>query len=88
MIESAIAIVLLVAGCGGAGVGLAWLNDRRHAARDRAHPPETAKQILETRYAKGELDHVEFTRRMHALTYGPPLELDDQTHIRTEHPHP
>lgn len=74
MIEMAIAIVILVLGAGGAGVGLAWLNDRRHAANARL-PRADPKEILATRFAHGEIDEAEFNRRMHALTYGPPLEL-------------
>lgn len=77
VIELAIALVLLVAGGGGAGVGLAWLNDRRHAARDRPVPPADAKAILDARFASGDIDEPEYTRRMHLLVYGPPLELDE-----------
>jgi uncharacterized membrane protein len=75
VVEVAAAVVLLVLGCGGAGVGVAWLNDRRLAARARrAHQPDP-KAILETRLAKGEIDEGEFNRTMNRLLYGPPLEL-------------
>jgi len=74
--ETAIALVVLVTGCGGAGVALAWLNDRRQIARERRLPKPDARSILETRFAKGEIDETELHRRMHALVYGPPLELD------------
>ena len=77
MIEVAIAVVILVAGGGGAGVGLAWLNDRRHAANARRAPVAEPKQILEARFAAGDIDEAEFNRRMRTLTYGPPLELGD-----------
>ena len=75
MIEIAVSIVILVVGGGGAGVGLAWLNDRRHAANARL-PKADPKEILATRFAAGEIDEAEFNRRMHALTYGPPLQLE------------
>ena len=75
MIELAVAVVVLVAGTGTAGVALAWLNDRRHAAAVRALPRPDAKQILEARFASGEIDEAEFNQRMHRLQYGPPLEL-------------
>lgn len=75
MIELAIAIVILVAGGGGAGIALAWLNDRRHAAKARRLPQQDPKRVLEARFAAGEIDETEFTRRMNALLYGPPLEL-------------
>ncbi len=70
------AIIVLVLGCGGAGVAIAWLNDRREAARARRLPPPDPKRVLESRFAKGEIDEAEYARRMHVLMYGPPLELD------------
>ncbi|HVV37907.1 MAG TPA: hypothetical protein VHC63_14960 [Acidimicrobiales bacterium] len=69
-------VVGLVGGLGFAGVAIAWLNDRRHAALERRSPPLDPKAILERRFALGEIDEHEFNRRMHRLTYGPPLELD------------
>jgi uncharacterized membrane protein len=66
----------LVGGLGVAGVAIAWLNDRRQAALERRNPPLDPKEILEHRFARGEIDEAEFNRRMHRLTYGPPLELD------------
>ena len=77
MLELAIAIVITVLGVGGGGVGLAWLNDRRHAANARRLPPVDPKATLEARLATGEIDEAEFNRRMRALVYGPPLELED-----------
>lgn len=76
MIELAVGVVVIVLGTGGAGVAIAWLNDRRHAAKAR-HPQPDAKTVLQHRFAKGEIDEAEFTSRMHVLTYGPPLELHD-----------
>ncbi|HEX2700076.1 MAG TPA: SHOCT domain-containing protein [Acidimicrobiales bacterium] len=76
MIELATAAVVLVAGVGGAGVALAWLNDRRLAASKRRRPKLDPKAILETRFAKGEIDEEEYNRRMRRLLYGPPLELE------------
>ncbi|MGI8807472.1 MAG: hypothetical protein ACR2KK_06465 [Acidimicrobiales bacterium] len=76
MIELAVALVTLVAGCGGAGVALAWLNDRRLVANARRQPVLDPKAVLELRFAKGEIDEGEYNLRMHRLTYGPPLELD------------
>ena len=70
------ALVVAVAGTGAAGVGLAWLNDRRLAAAARRLPPPDPKAMLETRLAKGEIDEAEYARKMHVLVYGPPLELD------------
>jgi uncharacterized membrane protein len=75
-IEAIFVVVGLVGGLGIAGVVTAWLNDRRHAAIDRRNPPLEPKEILERRFALGEIDEAEFNRRMHRLTYGPPLELD------------
>jgi len=76
MIELATGLVILVAGTGSAGVALAWLNDRRLAASARRSPRLDPKAILETRFAKGEIEEDEYNRRMRRLTYGPPLELD------------
>ena len=39
-------------------------------------PPPDPKQVLEARFAAGEIDERQFHRRMHALVYGPPLELE------------
>ncbi|HUS62320.1 MAG TPA: hypothetical protein VMY34_08990 [Acidimicrobiales bacterium] len=75
MVEQAIAVVILVAGVGGFGVGLAWLNDRRLEQITRRTPTVDPKRLLESRLAAGELDEAEFNSRMHALLYGPPLEL-------------
>jgi uncharacterized membrane protein len=79
-VEDAIAaifvIVGIVGGLGLVGVATAWLNDRRQAAIERRSPPLDPKEILERRFALGEIDETEFNRRMHRLTYGPPLELD------------
>ena len=74
------AVVVAVAGTGVAGVGLAWLNDRRLAAASRRLPAPDPKAVLETRLAKGEIDEAEYARKMHLLVYGPPLELDDRSH--------
>jgi uncharacterized membrane protein len=60
------------------GVGIAWVNDRRVAAITRRNPPDDPKRILEARFAKGELDEVEYARKMHLLMYGPPLELEER----------
>lgn len=79
MVEIAWGVVILIAGGGGAGVGLAWLNDRRHAANARRLPVREPKQILEARFAAGEIDELEFNRRMSALIYGPPLEFEDRS---------
>jgi hypothetical protein len=76
VIELATALVVAVAGCGAAGVALAWLNDRRLEAIRRRTPPLDAKTILETRFAKGEINEDEYNRRMHRLLYGPPIELE------------
>ena len=76
VIEVAIAVVIIVFGSGTAGVGVAWLNDRRLAAAARRMPPRDAKAILEERLAKGEIDQAEFNQKMHTIVFGPPLELD------------
>ena len=79
MIEGAVGVIVGVAGTvfavGAAGIGLAWLNDRRHDARERRQPSLDAKQLLELRYAEGSISEEEFDRRMHRLVYGPPFEL-------------
>lgn len=80
VIEVTIAVVALVFGCGGAGVGIAWLNDRRRAAAARRIPKEDARAMLERRLAKGEIDEAEYARKMHLLMFGPPLELDRPEH--------
>jgi uncharacterized membrane protein len=69
-------VVGMVGGLGIAGVAIAWMNDRRVSALARRHPPLDPTEILEQRFAHGEIDEAEFNRRMHRLTYGPPLELD------------
>ena len=66
----------LVFGTGAAGVAIAWLNDRRHAAIDRRTQRLTPREILEARFAAGDIDEVEFNRRMNRLMLGPTLELD------------
>ena len=66
----------LVFGCGAAGVAIAWLNDRREHAISKRSPKLDPKQILEARFAAGEIDEVEFNRRMSRLVLGPTLELD------------
>lgn len=74
---SAVVVVTgLIFGCGAAGVGIAWLNDRRHAAVGRRRPSMTPREILEARYAAGDIDEAEFNRRMSRLVLGPTLELD------------
>ena len=75
LMDIAQALVVAVAGCGGVGVVIAWLNDKREISRARLTPIAEPKRILETRFAKGEIDADDFQRRMHALTYGPPLDL-------------
>ena len=76
MVEVALAAVLFIGGASGVGVAAAWLNDRRLAAQARRLPPPDPKQVLEARFAAGDIDEREFHRRMHALVYGPPLELE------------
>ena len=78
--EQAFAAVVVVAGLvfgtGAAGVGIAWLNDRRHAAIAKRQPRMTPREILEARFAAGEIDEHEFNSRMSRLMLGPTLELD------------
>lgn len=76
MFEVALSLVTLILGCGGAGIGLAWLNDRRHDAKAKRLPAQDPRTVLEMRFAAGEMDEAEFTRRMRLLVYGPPIELD------------
>ena len=74
-----VAIVIvsgLVFGTGVAGVAIAWLNDRREAAVAKRMPRLTPREILETRFAAGEIDEHEFNVRMSRLMLGPTLELD------------
>jgi uncharacterized membrane protein len=66
----------LVFGTGAAGVAIAWLNDRRHAAIAKRNPKMTPREILEARFAAGEIDEHEFNSRMSRLMLGPTLELD------------
>ena len=74
---SAIFVVVgLVVGLGAAGVAIAWLNDRRLAAIARRNPEASPREILEARFAKGEIDEAEFNLRMNRLLLGPRLELD------------
>ena len=73
-------IVVLVAGltfgCGAAGVAVSWLNDRREAAIAKRKPRLTPREILEARFAAGDIDEAEFNSRMSRLMIGPTLELD------------
>jgi hypothetical protein len=66
----------IVAGVGGAGVGIAWLDDRRKAALQRRAPALTPREILERLYAAGEIDDNEFARRMDFLMLDAPDQLD------------
>ena len=74
--EAVFIITGLVCGTGAAGVAIAWLNDRRHAAIERRNPRLNPREILEARFAAGDIDEVEFNRRMNRLMLGPTLELD------------
>lgn len=76
MWEDALATVGTIFGLGTAGVWIAWLNDRRLAANARRLPKRDPRQILEARFAAGEITEEEFNRRSHRLLMGPPLELD------------
>ena len=37
---------------------------------------ENPEQVLAARFAKGEIDEVEYARRLSILRVGPPLEID------------
>jgi hypothetical protein len=76
LVEVAIALVIIVFGSGTAGVAIAWLNDRRVAANARRVPRPDPKVLLGARLANGDIDDVEYARKMHLLLYGPPLEFD------------
>lgn len=71
-----VVICTLVFGLGAAGVGIAWLNDKRQAAIGKPGPGPSPRDTLEARFAAGEIDEQEFNRRMNRLLLGPPLELD------------
>ena len=71
-----IAIVAGLAGIGGVSVGIAWLNDRRLAVSARRMAAIDPRETLQSRLASGDIGEDEYARRMHLLTYGPPLELD------------
>jgi uncharacterized membrane protein len=79
-VEQAFAAVVvvtgLVFGCGAAGVAIAWLNDRREAAIGKRRGRLSPREILEARFAAGDIDEAEFNRRMSRLMLGPTLELD------------
>lgn len=79
-VEDAIAAVVVVSGLvfgtGAAGVAIAWLNDRRHAAIDKRTPKMSPREILEARFAAGDIDEHEFNSRMNRLLLGPTFELD------------
>jgi len=79
-VEQAFAAIVVVAGLvfgtGAAGVAIAWLNDRREASLAKRRPTLSPREILETRFAAGEIDEAEFNKRMNRLMLGPPLELD------------
>jgi uncharacterized membrane protein len=66
----------IVFGLGASGVGIAWLNDKRQAALMRQQPTLTPREILEHRFARGEIDEAEFNRRLNRLLIGPTLEID------------
>lgn len=38
---------------------------------------KTPEELLAGRFAKGEIDEAEYSRRLAILRYGPPLELPD-----------
>ena len=50
--------------------GLNWIS-----ARSLKRPPVDPEQLLRERFARGELDETEYTRRLTILKYGPPIEL-------------
>ena len=74
--EAIVIVTGLIFGTGAAGVAIAWLNDRRHAAIDRRRERLSPREILEARFAAGDIDEAEFNRRMNRLMLGPTLELD------------
>ena len=43
----------------------------------RALPKADPEKILADRFAKGEIDEAEYSRRLAILRYGPPIELPD-----------
>jgi uncharacterized membrane protein len=75
-IQAIVVVAGLVFGLGAAGVGVAWLNDKRAAALGRRAPALTPKEILERLYAAGEIDDNEFARRMDYLMLESPDQLD------------
>ncbi len=74
-VSGIIAVLSLVGGLGAVAVGLVWALEKVDQA-SRKRPRLSPREVLEMRFATGEIDETEFNRRMHRLTYGPPLELD------------
>ena len=47
------------------------------AAKKRRELQVDPQQVLAARFARGEIDEAEYSRRMSILRLGPPLELPD-----------
>lgn len=60
-------------------MGLWWWAEYGDRVMDRVLPEriEDPEKLLQRRYAKGEIDEAEYSRRLSVLRLGPPLELPD-----------
>ena len=71
-------VEVIVAGTLGAlGLTYGWLLLETYLnRRQQPLPPVDPMKVLEERYARGEIDELEYERRRAVLAYGPPLPLD------------
>ena len=65
----AVLVISLIAG----GISGVW----HFYVKKQLAVPEDPRRILDTRFAKGEIDEAEYTRRLTVLQLGPPLDLFD-----------
>ena len=70
MVEFAVVMLVIFLFVSGLVYGESLLN--------RILPPrkEDPEKVLAARYAKGEIDEAEYSRRLSVLRLGPPLEID------------
>jgi len=58
--------------CSVAFVASCWIESRSRAGSRRQHPVDP-EQVLAERFARGELDELEYGQRLSVLRIGPPL---------------
>ena len=53
-------------------VAIFWIDARSSVSRRQRHPVDP-EQLLAERFARGEIDEVEYAQRLNVLRVGPPL---------------